>query len=110
MATAGNRTHPLRERRAPTADGLTVDAIFDGSDRRRIVYWSYSHPDLPRPVGAVSRRPEGFRALGYPLDGSSPSPTRNQPLGTHPSKRQAEAAVARWARGTGSNHPREEAR
>lgn len=62
---------------------------YPGAAARRVLYYRLPRADGRGHVGAVSRKPEGWRALGY---GKS-VPSGNVELGTFPTRRLAEQAV-----------------
>jgi len=71
---------------------LDREGVRDLNDRRRIAYWRYTRPGNKHPVGAVSPKPDGYRALGYGKD----IPTQNEELGLFPTRARAERAVEAW--------------
>lgn len=70
---------------------ITVDPVTDSEDSGRVVYWRYDRDG--KPLGAVSEKPEGFRALAYRRDGDN---TWTE-LGMHKTRELAEKALTIWA-------------
>lgn len=71
--------------------GAHWEAVRQSDDRRRVVYWRYTTgPDRKQALAAVSRKPEGFRALLYDWEKGNPATTE---LGFYRSKTAAMRAV-----------------
>jgi hypothetical protein len=77
---------------------LTCEGVRDWHDRRRVVYWQYRLAGSRTWIGAVKRVDGQWKALGWPLDGGRPGPSRNVELGTWPTRAQAEATLLSYAR------------
>lgn len=70
---------------------FTKSPIKDLYDKRRVVYWLWLADG--KQLGAVSPKPEGFRALIYRENENGGRITE---LGMHDTKAQAEKAVKTW--------------